>query len=105
MAKIVINLLLIVFIFGCATDRSNKKTEAQQEAKGVVSPNSPNKPKEDVEVPLVAVEEPIKNLPSTQVNTRSIPRIGIIFSGGGAKAWAHVGVIKEIEKAKWPIQS
>jgi hypothetical protein len=105
MAKIVINLVLVLFICGCATDRSNKKNEAQQEPKGVVSPSSPNRPKEDLEAPLVAVDEPIKSTSSPQVNIRSVPRIGIIFSGGGAKTWAHIGVIKEIEKAKWPIQS
>lgn len=40
---------------------------------------------------------------SPTVTSQSAPRIGLIFTGGGAKAWAHVGVLKEIEKAKWPI--
>jgi hypothetical protein len=105
MVKIAISFLLVLFVFGCATDRSNKKTEILQEPKGVVSPNSPNKPKEEAEASVVIVDEPIKNAPPQQFSRLSVPRIGIIFSGGGAKAWAHVGVIKEIEKAKWPIQS
>ena len=34
-----------------------------------------------------------------------IPKFGFIFSGGGAKAWAHIGVLKEMQKLKWPVSS
>ena len=27
------------------------------------------------------------------------PKIGLVLSGGGAKGFAHVGVLKELEKA------
>lgn len=40
---------------------------------------------------------------NSQVKT--LPKFGIIFSGGGAKAWAHIGVLKELQKLKWPVSS
>lgn len=36
---------------------------------------------------------------------KSSVRVGLIFSAGGARAWAHIGVLKEIQKAKWPIHA
>ena len=45
------------------------------------------------------VQEPAK----PPVISRNIPRFGFIFSGGGAKTWAHIGVLKELQKMKWPI--
>lgn len=119
MVKIAANLTIkftticiLLFIFGCATKSKDKKPETQQNS-GVISPSSPVKtevnsadnsivtaPKEN-EVPVVTeTQKPVVTAP-----VKKVPRIGIIFSGGGAKAWAHIGIIKEIEKAKWPIQS
>ena len=36
---------------------------------------------------------------------KGLPKFGIIFSAGGAKAWAHVGVLKEMQKFKFPVIS
>ena len=35
----------------------------------------------------------------------ALPKFGFIFSGGGAKAWAHIGVLKELQKLKWPVSA
>ncbi len=35
----------------------------------------------------------------------SLPKFGFIFSGGGAKSWAHIGVLKELQKLKWPVSA
>ncbi len=34
-----------------------------------------------------------------------VPKFGIIFSGGGARTWGHVAVLKEMQKYKFPILS
>lgn len=109
--KLAAQLVFLFFVFGCATKPVAKKPETQQ-SNGVISPNSPikNEPQTDAptapvkEPEMPAVNEPEKS-PNITTPVKQVPRIGIIFSGGGAKAWAHIGVIKEIEKAKWPIQS
>lgn len=100
--KLISLLFVILFVAGCATQRKSKdkgsvpgpivsgpqdsgasdETEAEQE------PEAP---------PAPVVSEPTP--------VRVIPKIGIIFSGGGAKAWAHIGVLKEMEKAKWPVHA
>lgn len=36
---------------------------------------------------------------------RVLPKFGFIFSGGGAKAWGHIGFLKELQKFKWPVHS
>lgn len=50
--------------------------------------------------------------PSTNSNSgsyknlnKSLPKFGFIFSGGGAKAWAHIGFLKELQRYKWPVHS
>ncbi len=60
--------------------------------------SSPQAPPVDATAVLVT-----PTLPTSTVTSQNVPRIGLILIGGGAKAWAHIGVLKEIEKAKWPI--
>jgi NTE family protein len=36
-------------------------------------------------------------------DTPSVPRVGLVLSGGGAKGFAHLGVIKVLEEEKIPI--
>jgi NTE family protein len=104
-------LLLALVISGCAQKKivvnkhnqtqaeksdSTKNTEALKSAEGnkdvvTTEPSSAN------EVNLA--QEPVK----PPVMSRNIPRFGFIFSGGGAKTWAHIGVLKELQKMKWPI--
>lgn len=53
----------------------------------------------------------VNSIPTTNPNTpvvmmnKTLPRFGFIFSGGGAKAWAHIGVLKELQKMKWPVHA
>ena len=35
----------------------------------------------------------------SQETIKSRPKIGLVLSGGGAKGFAHIGVIKVLEKA------
>lgn len=111
-------IFLFVFLSSCAVktvqDRSqppkknNIFTDSDfkepppppQGTNGTTTP--PTEPKGELVVPtndMTAKPQPT----SPTVTSQSAPRIGLIFTGGGAKAWAHVGVLKEMEKAKWPI--
>ena len=74
-------------------------------------PLSPVPPEAAPPAPLVVVPPllqpvpppaPVEAAPSA-ATFKGVPRIGIIFSAGGAKAWGHIGVLKQIEKAKWPV--
>jgi NTE family protein len=66
------------------------------------TPVEPTEPEMVGEVP----QAPVPVVPSQgKGETKAVPRIGIIFSAGGAKTFGHIGVLKEIEKAKWPIRA
>ncbi len=41
--------------------------------------------------------------PSGQIPIHNRPKIGLVLSGGGARGLAHVGVLKELEAARIPI--
>lgn len=104
MEKILLKLVVLLFVAGCAVKPTSKAPVTREDAnKSVVSPaDFPKQGPESIEPPVT--------LPPVSARTglptsKSIPKIGLIFSGGGAKAWAHIGVIKEIEKAKWPIHA
>ncbi len=49
---------------------------------------------------LTTTQNANANLPN-----RVLPKFGFIFSGGGAKAWAHIGFLKELQKLKWPVHA
>lgn len=108
MEKIIVRLILLMFVVGCVSKPVTKGSAANDTLKPAESPvevgkqvtdgaaSSPTTSQSQVSLP------PSNGIPPT---SRAIPKIGIIFSGGGAKAWAHIGVLKEIEKAKWPVHS
>ena len=47
--------------------------------------------------------EPVDDAPVVEVS--KIPRLGIILGPGGLKTFAHIGVLKELEKAKIPVEA
>lgn len=53
----------------------------------------------------IKYESPVPLTPPPLQTPKAVPNFGIIFSGGGAKAWAHVGILKEMQKYKFPVVS
>lgn len=104
-------LLMAFVISGCAQKKIivNKHTPTQTEksdpTKNLEALKSTDGNKEPVATESSSAneanlaQEPAK----PPVISRNIPRFGFIFSGGGAKTWAHIGVLKELQKMKWPI--
>lgn len=99
-------IALCVFSVSCQTTKvktsdspkmvePEKKVETKQPAPLVVQPST----------------QPPTQLQMTQPQTGMAPtksttqHFGIIFSGGGAKTWAHIGVLKEMQKYKIPVSS
>ena len=100
-SKLIIVTALI--ISGCST-RSVKQT-APVKTPIVIKEMDIQKPGD------AKSEEPQNPTVPTQSNTQQfpqavlLPKFGIILSGGGAKSWAHIGVLKELQKLKWPISA
>jgi len=53
----------------------------------------------------VLLSPPVYADPETKpaVNIKQRPKIGLVLSGGGARGFAHVGVLKKIEQLNIPI--
>ena len=98
-------LILISILFGCVVKPITKVHVPTEPSKPLLTGEAPKIEPEPVTPSAISQDTSTSQIPSVFTRTRNIPKIGLIFSGGGAKAWAHIGVIKEIEKAKWPIHS
>ena len=53
--------------------------------------------------PLVAKSLHTEILKSDTIKSPTRPRVGVVLSGGGAKGFAHIGVLKVIEESGLPI--
>jgi NTE family protein len=105
-------IVLALLTSGCAglktsNEIRNEKSKVEQEfaKKSTIEPQAPETP---AQPPPDTTTTPIQNtplLPAITTPLQGIPRIGLIFSPGGAKVFGHIGALKEIEKAKWPIIS
>ena len=58
----------------------------------------------EIKTTLPTTNEPIQ-APPPVLNNKILPKFAFIFSGGGAKAWGHIGFLKELQKLKWPVHS
>ncbi len=99
MAKINFKLLLVsaIFITSCTHKRVQKNSDASDIP--TKFPEQGEIVKDDKSSPTVG-----QPMPAPIVN-KALPRFGFIFSGGGAKTWAHIGVLKEMQKMKWPVHA
>ena len=84
---------LSIVMSGCSGLRSRGQLPNQTGQKPVGRPDSSVKfPNQNEQV----------NTPATPVLTKK-PRVGVILGPGGAKAYSHIGVLKELEKARIPV--
>jgi NTE family protein len=97
------------FVFGCATKKPTPVIAEKPKNPTVYSDKETKFPEEKQEAPVVntpVVTQPTANpIEAVSGPVKPVPRVGLIFSAGGARAWGHIGVIKEIEKAKWPVRA
>ena len=103
MEKTSIKFIILLVLTGCAVQPVTKGNGRPEQPKTVTATQEPAKTETTTEIPSITQPAPPTN--GTPSSNRPIPKIGLIFSGGGAKAWAHIGVLKEIEKAKWPVHA
>jgi len=114
--KIFTQAIVLFFIFSC--QMVHKKNEIENSNR--VYPTLPATPstsqQSSVSNQAVLSGDLIQTNPQTlpksessiipqQYSNRTVPKFGVILSGGGAKAWAHIGILKELQKYKFPIVS
>ena len=108
----VLALVSFVFIFGCQSMRPNQHSNKPFTPQVVTSGTTTTTAAQPTTVTgAPAVSAPTIVTPqiiTPQMTTnpvKGLPKFGIIFAAGGAKAWAHVGVLKEMQKFKFPVIS
>lgn len=102
-------LLAVFFILGCQNLRTREDvrqlpTPTRHTAPSVVVPSvsSPQQVVTEVVEPEPAPEA-VKPPPPPVIP--SLPKIGIILGAGGAKAYAHIGFLQELGRARIPVHA
>lgn len=102
--------IIFLFLAGCAqtpVQVKNTHTGTTYETYDRNKPEVSVAPTPPVELGHFTPPAPIETVaPAAQVPmNKTLPKFGFIFSGGGAKAWGHIGFLKELQKFKWPVHS
>ena len=100
-------LFILFFLSSCAVKTVKKNETAQPPATSTGSSAATNNPEEikdstldpQTNTQVINENQPVVTRPKAPT------RVALILTGGGAKTWAHIGVLKEIEKAKWPLHA
>lgn len=113
MEKINLKFLAVISVFFLAAC-AQKQVQVKNTHTGTTYETYDSSKSETAPLPAAPseIENPPQMIPPevqpSQVQTpinRALPKFGFIFSGGGAKAWGHVGFLKELQKLKWPVHS
>ncbi|MDZ4661199.1 MAG: hypothetical protein SGJ18_06215 [Pseudomonadota bacterium] len=99
--KIFLALILFLAAASCVTTPS-KKTSKKKEKTEVTQAESQVPDQDEAPSSTSAEELPAPVLAPKKPKT---PKVGLILGPGGLKTFAHLGVLKEFEKAKIPIDA
>ena len=101
--------LLTILIFSSCQTMKKSPTKPEEKipsvpAQPVIIPVEPTVSPNQPAAPVPQVVEPTVINPNSQSSTiRKNEKIALILSGGGAKVWGHVAVLKEFQKFKIPV--
>lgn len=100
MQKKKFNILFASFFFLSACQNLRTRDEAPVQRPTI----NPSAPVQQLPGPAPTVPDvpPVVQSPAPMPD---MPRIGVILSGGGAKAYAHIGFLQELARLKIPIHS
>lgn len=106
--KFSILLLSVVFLSACQSLRTRDEVPAKRPtinpSAPVVQP-IPQLPGHHQATPAHNTEIPDTPVVQSPTPMPDMPRIGVILSGGGARAYAHIGFLQELAKLKIPIHA
>lgn len=107
-----ISLIVLPLLVGCSglqTRENIRTTNAPKEAAATevqprVAPQIPEalRPTEQPAASVITEPSAERSTPTTP-NYPENPKIGLILGPGAARAWAHIGVLQEFNKAKLPV--
>jgi NTE family protein len=99
-------VLAFLILSGCAQKKIQVKNAHTNTTYEAVVPVPEKEDTKTAEENAVMTEEIVSEpaAPVAVIN-KALPKFGFIFSGGGAKTWAHIGFLKELQKLKWPVHA
>jgi len=105
--KFKILVTAILFLASCAQKQVQVKNTHDGTTYEIQNPKSETPVATGPEAEAQPQNEPnVAPIPPSQVPVnKALPKFGFVFSGGGAKAWGHIGFLKELQKLKWPVHS
>ncbi|MGZ6433440.1 MAG: patatin-like phospholipase family protein [Pseudobdellovibrionaceae bacterium] len=100
--KLCFLILNLIFMAACQNLRTREEIEAGQEGSKVETPSIPVQvPKYESQTP--PPQAPVAEAPPVSSPIPAIPKIGLILGAGGAKAYAHIGALQNLNRLKIPI--
>lgn len=109
--SLILILVSALFAFGCQSMRRSTQPTKPFSPQVVTSGTTTTSTAQPTAPVTTATSAPAIVTPQiitpqfTTGAVKGLPKFGIIFSAGGAKAWAHAGVLKEMQKFKFPVIS
>lgn len=106
---LVVATLISVFLVGCAGIKTRRQIRGDEMGSESVTDATPKKATESQRIkmdPTDNMEDMSEALPPTPPPMRKYvqpPTVGIVLGPGGAKALAHTGVLKQLQKNRVPI--
>lgn len=103
-------IVLLLALAGCQTFKTREEIRRTPQPKAPSVGTTTTAPAPAYPPPtVVAEEEEVAEAPAPPPPPApvipSIPKIGIILGGGGAKTYAHIGFLHELSRAKVPVHS
>ncbi|MEK6772594.1 MAG: patatin-like phospholipase family protein [Bdellovibrionota bacterium] len=93
--------ILFLFLSACQTKSIHNTGMIRPQPQTAPAPTEYSGEKQTSETPLFN-QQPIE--PQNQnIQFSKLPKIGLILGPGGAKTFAHIGVLQELQKAKIPV--
>lgn len=99
--------VLALFFAGCAQIKTRNQISKKDESTPGARQEQPFDERES-EVSETEIEKDggdFQEMPAPKPQKKSSPRLGIILSGGGARTFAHAGVLKILESEKIPVHA
>ena len=102
------SLLICSLLVGCNTikTRDQIKKSPRVEIPQTAQNETPSAQPQPTPVPMASPPPPSAPIPSaTPLPPRVLPKIGVILGPGGMKTFAHLGVLREMNRARIPVHA
>lgn len=103
-AKIFNATVMMTFLFGCSTLKTREEVKQSSSSHRPLEVQAPESSDEHVASPVAETPQQEAEQTSTPIPRFQDVRLGVILGPGGAKTYGHIGVLKELQRRRIPVQ-